>query len=231
MSVRRLCALFAVTLMTAMPLAAQAAPAQTKPVTPPTAAEKSKADSIAKVLIAARTRGSATAPLTVYEMSDFQCPYCRRFAVETFPTLEEKYVRTGKVRWVFIQLPIPSIHKNAVAAAEVSMCAAKQNKFWPMHDLLFKYQETWAPLKEPAQFFLTLADSVGISKGALRDCAASGEMRQEVAIDANGANRAGAQSTPTFYIEGGLLPGAQPLPLFVHILDSIYAVRTAPKKG
>jgi protein-disulfide isomerase len=184
-----------------------------------------------KALLAARVRGSATAPITVYEMSDFQCPYCRNFALETWPALEERYVKTGKVKWVFINFPITSIHKNAAPAAAVAMCAAKQGKFWPMHDVLFRTQKVWSSLKEPGQYFLSLADSIGASKPALRTCAASGEMDTEVENDAAGANRAGAASTPTFYIEGGLLQGAQPLPVFTQILDSIYTLRTKPKKG
>ncbi|HMU62858.1 MAG TPA: thioredoxin domain-containing protein, partial [Gemmatimonadales bacterium] len=81
--------------------------------------------------MAARTKGSPTAPVTVYEMSDFQCPFCARFALEIFPTLEAEYVETGKVRWIFVNFPLP-MHDNAVSAAQVAMCAAKQNKFWPV---------------------------------------------------------------------------------------------------
>ncbi len=68
----------------------------------------------------ARTKGRADAPVTVYEMADFQCPACRLFAVTVLPALDSEYVRTGKVRWVFINLPLTSIHPNAVAAAEAS---------------------------------------------------------------------------------------------------------------
>src|SRR5687768_2774622 len=69
--------------------------------------------------LASRTKGRADAPVTVYEMADFQCPACRLFAVTVLPTLEREYVETGKVRWVFIHLPLTSIHPNAMAAAEV----------------------------------------------------------------------------------------------------------------
>ncbi|RPJ53040.1 MAG: DsbA family protein, partial [Acidobacteria bacterium] len=62
-------------------------------------------------------------------MSDFQCPYCRRFAVETFPTLDQEYIATGKVRWVFVNFPLTSIHANAVPAAQVATCAGKQGAF------------------------------------------------------------------------------------------------------
>jgi protein-disulfide isomerase len=176
--------------------------------------------------LAGRVRGSRTAPVTVYEMSDFQCPYCRQFALETFPVLDSAYVATGKVRWAFINFPLTSIHENAVAAAEVALCAAKQDKFWPVHDLLYQHQEVWAPLKEPAAFLLSLADSAHLSKPALLACAKAPATDDEVRADAEGAHRAGAGSTPTFYIEGGLLVGAQPLPVFRQVLDSVYASKT-----
>jgi protein-disulfide isomerase len=188
------------------------------------AAAQSPADSVRDPL-AGRVRGSAKAPVTVYEMSDFQCPYCRRFALETFPALDSAYVASGRVRWVFINFPLTSIHPNAAAAAEVAVCAAAQNAFWPVHDLLYRYQEVWAPLKEPAAFFLSLADSARISKPALVACLRSPATREQVRADAEGASRSGAGSTPTFYIEGGLLAGAHPLPVFRQVLDSILAAK------
>src|SRR5690348_10355143 len=96
--------------------------------------------------IAARTKGRSDAPITIYEMSDFQCPYCRQFALETLPLLERDYIATGKVRMVFINFPLTNVHKNAIVAAEVAMCAAQQQRFWPMHDLLFRHQPEWAQL-------------------------------------------------------------------------------------
>jgi len=67
-----------------------------------------------------RTKGSATAPVTVYEMSDFQCPFCKRQVDNTWPLLEKEYIATGKVRWIFINYPLVSIHPNAVPAAELA---------------------------------------------------------------------------------------------------------------
>jgi protein-disulfide isomerase len=190
------------------------------------AAAQAKTDPAADPL-AGRVRGSATAPVTVYEMSDFQCPYCRRFALETFPALDSAYVATGKVRWAFVNYPLTSIHQNAVAAAEVALCAARQNAFWRVHDLLYQHQEVWSPLKEPAAFLLSLADSAKLSRPALLACVRSPATQEAVHADAKGAERSGATSTPTFYIEGGLLVGAQPLPVFRQVLDSILkAVRS-----
>jgi protein-disulfide isomerase len=179
--------------------------------------------------MAARTKGSLTAPVTVYEMSDFQCPYCARFALDIFPTLEVEFIQTGKVRWIFVNFPLP-MHDNAVSAAQVAMCAAQQGKFWPVHDLLFRNQKVWAPLEAPGEYLLTFADSASLKSGAFKDCLTTGATRAEIESDAQAAVRSGAASTPSFYIEGGIMAGAQPLEVFRPILDSIYAVKTAPAK-
>jgi protein-disulfide isomerase len=195
-------------------------------VAPAAAQARSGADTAPNPL-AGRMRGSPTAAVTVYEMSDFQCPYCRQFALTTFPVLDSAYVATGKVRWAFVNFPLTSIHQNAVAAAETAFCAAQQGGFWPVHDLLYRHQEVWAPLKEPAAFFLTLADSAKLSRQALLACLKSPATEAAIRADAAGAERSGASSTPTFYIEGGLLVGAQPVALFRQVLDSILRTRAA----
>lgn len=179
--------------------------------------------------LAARTKGAATAPITVYEMSDFQCPFCKRHVDETFPTLEKEYVATGKVRWIFINLPLSSIHPNAVAAAEFAMCAARQGKFWPAHDALYRTQKKWAPMKDPAPYLLGLVDSLRLPKPAMTACLSNAETREEVRQDSEGAVKAGATSTPTFYIEGGLLAGALPPEVWRPVLDSIYRAKASKK--
>src|SRR5215204_6713868 len=183
--------------------------------------------------LASRSKGAPNAPVTVYEMSDFQCPYCRKFAQETFPTIERQYIKPGKVRWVFINFPLTHLHPHAVPAGELALCAAQQNGFWRVHDLLFHYQETWAPLKEAAPFFVSLADSAGLSKKMLLSCLEQPETRKSLQEEAEGAQRAGASSTPAFYIEGGLMEGALPLEVFQQILDSVYTAKvgSAGKPG
>ena len=169
---------------------------------------------------ASRTKGSPTAPVTVYEMSDFQCPYCAEFATQTMPVLDSEYVQTGKVRFVWVNLPLP-YHENAVPAAELAMCGARQGKFWELHDLLFRNQRRWAGLREPGSYFLSLGDSAGANRDSLATCLREGTVRALVRADAEGAVRSGARSTPSFYIEGGLLTGAQPVEVFRAVLDSI----------
>ena len=181
--------------------------------------------------LATRSKGSPTAPVTVYEMSDFQCPYCKRFAEETFPEIERSYIRPGKVRWVFINFPLTCVHDHSAAAGELALCAAKQKGFWRMHDLLFQHQETWAPLKEAGPFFVSLADSAGLSKKTLLACLEAPETREALKAEAEGSQRSGATSTPTFYIEGGLMEGAVPFDTFKRVLDSVYAGKTEGRTG
>jgi protein-disulfide isomerase len=179
-------------------------------------------------LLAARTHGSAAAPVTVYEISDFQCPYCARFFLETMPSLEREYVVPGKVKFVFVNFPLP-MHPNAVPAAELAMCGARQGKFWPLHDVLFRNQRQWSGLSEPGTVFLSYGDSVGANREALAACVRDGTMRAIVRTDAEGAVRSGARSTPTFYVEGGLIVGAQPVETFRAVLDSLLRVRSGSR--
>src|SRR3989344_4001132 len=85
----------------------------------------------------APVRGSASSAVTVVEFSDFECPFCGRMFTQTLPQLQRDYIDTGKVRFVYKQFPLTSIHKNAQWAAEASLCALEQGKFWEMHDKLF----------------------------------------------------------------------------------------------
>jgi protein-disulfide isomerase len=178
-------------------------------------------------MLAARGKGSATAPIRVVEMSDFQCPWCRKFTMETASALDSEYVATGKVHWLFVNLPIPQLHPNATAAAELAMCAAERGKFWPMHDLLFRNQDRWAPLRDPEPYLLTLVDSLRLPRDSVIGCLQQGGALALVQRDATAAARIGATSTPSFLIEGALITGAYPVEVFRHILDSIYSLRTA----
>ena len=195
-------------------------------VAPPARLASVLAADTQELMISQRSKGSPTAPVVVYEMSDFQCPFCRQHAMETFPQIDKLYLETGKVRWTFVNFPIPQLHPNATVAAEFAMCAAKVNRFWPVHDLIFKYQNSWKSLSNPADFLLSLGDSAGIQRRDIVPCLTRGDTRELVRTEAEEVARVGIQSTPTFVIEGKLLRGAAPLNVFTGILDSIYASKT-----
>jgi len=173
----------------------------------------------------ARSLGRADAPVTVFELGDFQCPACRQFALTTFSTIKEEYVRTGKVRWVFVNFPLP-MHHNAVAAAEVAMCAARQGRFWDMHDALYQRQPAWGELAAPGPYLLAVADTLGLDQAALARCVAAGATRAAIQRDADQARRIGARATPTFLIDHGYLEGAAGAADFRRILDSVYLDKT-----
>ena len=158
-------------------------------------------------------------------MADFQCPFCRDFAVTTLPLIEKEYINTGKVRWVFINLPIPSIHANAVPAAEFAACAARQGRFWPTHNMLYATHDKWENLKNALPFFQAQMPSLGLKPELMATCLQSGAGADVVKDDVAGAERSGAHSTPTFYIERGMMAGAQPIEVFRQILDSIYTAK------
>jgi protein-disulfide isomerase len=178
-----------------------------------------------------RATGSSDAPVIIYELSDFQCPYCRRFWKETLPKLKEEYIDSGKARLVFINLPLASLHPNAPAAHEFAMCAAAQDRFWQVHDLLYDHQDQWARLTNPTEFFMTLADSARLDPGPLKQCLTSGAVRPVILGDLQQAQRGSITQTPTFVIEGGVLPGAQPIEVWRPILDSILTSKTPASNG
>jgi protein-disulfide isomerase len=157
-------------------------------------------------------------------VSDFQCPYCKTWHDETFPALERDYVRTGKVRMAYLNFPLPS-HRNAWPAAEAAMCAGAQGKFWPMQDAIFGSQETWGRLQAPAPFFDSLATAVGVDSAAMSACVRSGSVRPLIEADRERSERAGINSTPSFFVGDSLIEGAQPLPRFRAVLDAALAAR------
>jgi protein-disulfide isomerase len=177
-------------------------------------------------MLAERTKGDPGAPVTIFEISDFQCPYCALFAQQTLPTLEREYIETGKVKLVFLNLPLVQIHPNAAAAHEFAMCAARQDRFWPAHDLLFRHQEQWAGLAEPGPYFVQLGDSADLEADDLVDCFDTGAMQGLIQYEARLNAQSGIRSTPSFVVEGLLIPGALPLENWRPVLDSIYTDKT-----
>src|SRR3954470_10886025 len=141
----------------------------------------------------ARIQGSPAAPVWVIEVSDFQCPYCKQWHDETYQTLKNEFVRTGKVRLAYVNFPLAQ-HQYAWPAAESAMCAGAQGKFWEMHDALFNTQAKWEALPSPAQFFDSLARAQGVDIARWHACVQSGKMKSTIQADHDRAQTAGAGS-------------------------------------
>lgn len=172
----------------------------------------------------ARTEGSASAPVWVVMVSDFQCPYCKQWHEATFPALRDEYVKTGKVRIAYINYPLPS-HAQAWPSAEAAMCAAAQGRFWQMHDAIFDAQEKWSPGARSAAVFDSLARTTGVDIERWRQCVTSGAMKPLVRADHQRASAAGVRSTPSFLIGNELLAGAHPIASFRRVIDAALAAR------
>ena len=155
--------------------------------------------------------GPASAPVTLVEFSDFQCPFCQRVA-PTLKQVKEKY--GDKVRVVWKDFPLTQIHPQAFKAGEAAHCAADQGKFWEYHDQLFANQQALQPndLKKHA------AD-LGLDATAFATCLDTSKYGERVRDGVAEGSRLGVNSTPTIYVNGRVLSGAQPFETFVSVID------------
>lgn len=183
----------------------------------------------------APTLGDPQAPLTLVEFSDFECPFCARYFQATWPQLKQEYVRTGKIRYVFRDLPLEHIHKNASKAAEAAHCAGEQDQYWPMHDRLFAHQKALALDELPKH-----AEAVGLVLPEFKECLDSGRHAEKIRQSLAEGKKAGIRGTPTFFVgltngEGSTLNakrriwGALPFSEFQKVLNGLLAERAAAK--
>jgi len=154
--------------------------------------------------------GPADAPVTIVEFSDFNCPYCRRFHAEVFPDLMAAY--PDQLRFVYRDYPITSA--ESLVAAQAANCAGKQGAYWAYHDSLFNGE-----LGLGAEAYAAYAQRLNLDADALGACIAAGGEQAEVESDARAASALGVSGTPTFFINGIPLVGAQPLAQFRSVID------------
>jgi len=155
--------------------------------------------------------GPRDAPITLVEFSDFQCPYCQRWYKETYQPLLAAY--PGKIRVVYRHLPLTSIHPDAFSAAEASMCAGDQNVFWQYHDKLFNGESLGYAVYEQ------YAQELSLDLPTFVDCISEHKYQAAIQADSDFAINLGVSSTPTFFINGIPIIGAQPLDAFKRLID------------
>lgn len=157
--------------------------------------------------------GDENAPITIIEFSDFQCPYCGKFDEDTLPELKEKYIDTGKIKFIYRDYPL-EFHQYAQKAAEASECAHEQDKYWEYHDILFKNQNdlTVDDLKK-------YAADLKLDTNKFNECLDSSKYKEEVEKDFNDGQSYGVSGTPAFFVNGILISGAQPFSAFEEIIE------------
>ena len=222
-------ALVGLALCGAAPLAAQARPAAAQGTAQSAA---SAADTARDARFARADRGrirGAQTGVWIVVISDYQCPYCKRWHEETEPLIERDYVRTGKAQIAYINYPIASIHPNAFATHEYAMCAAEQDKFWPVSNALFRTQGDWKSHRNIRAYLDSLVGTLPIDRPRLQACLRTGEMKELIEADYDRATRIGVGSTPSFLVGGRPVIGAQPYEAFKKAIDAALAAAQAPK--
>ena len=170
-------------------------------------------------------RGDPESPVRMLELSDYGCGYCRKFHMETFPTLLSQFVETGKVEWKFMPF-ITGMFDNSLAVTEAAECALDQSRevFAQLNERLWTDQPDWKRSSEPEAVVRTMASDAGVDLGEFDACLADDRRIDRIAAATALAQRAGVRGTPTFFIMGyPPLQGALPTESFVQVLTQVHA--------
>ncbi len=159
------------------------------------------------------SEGPDDAPIVIVEFSDFECPFCTKWHNEVYKPLLEEY--PDQIKLVYRNFPLTSIHPNAYLAAEAAMCAGDQNSYWAYHEKIFDNEHGMSKLA-----LNEYARELELDTAIFEECLESRRYQDFVREDMDYAISIGVQSTPTFYINGQLVIGAQPIQVFRQIIDS-----------
>ena len=167
--------------------------------------------------------GNADATVTIIEYASITCHHCMRFHTETWPALKQKYVDTGKVRFIMREFPLDQL---ATAGFMLARCAGEQ-RWYPTLDLLYRTKETWGHSEKPAEALLDAVRFAGFTKETFEACLSDEKLYKGITSTAQRATKEfGVNSTPTFFINGEKQTGALTLEQF----DKILAPLLAPKR-
>lgn len=157
------------------------------------------------------SRGPANAPITIVEFSDYQCPFCRRWHAEVSQELFAAY--PDQIRLVYRNLPLTTIHPDAFSAAEAALCAGEQNVYWDYHDKLFGGELLGT------EVYLQYARDLSLDLTSFEACLNDRKYQADIQADSDFAVNLGVRSTPTFFINGLAIVGAQPIEIFKQVID------------
>jgi protein-disulfide isomerase len=192
--------------------------AQNKPAGPPAPAKAVLNTQGGEML------GSKSAPLTIVEFTDYQCPFCQRFHTTAFADLKKNYIDTGKVRFYSRDLPLDSMHPNAMRAAQSARCAGEQGQFWALRDIMGAN-----PGQLDMNSIMADAASLKMDTAKFKACVESDKYKQAIQTDVLEAMKIGADGTPTFVVgkstpegvDGEVMVGAMPYEVFDRKLKSL----------
>ncbi|HLD15978.1 MAG TPA: DsbA family protein [Candidatus Nanoarchaeia archaeon] len=163
--------------------------------------------------------GDKNAPVTIVEFIDYQCPFCGRAFQQTYPIIKKDYIDTGKVYYVIRDYPLP-FHTEADEASASANCANQQGKYWEMHDMLFSNQAQWSGSQNVLTIFNGYAKTLGLNENTFASCTTDKSVLDEISQDTADGSKYGVSGTPTFFINGKALVGAQPLSAFQAAIEA-----------
>lgn len=205
---------FATSIIISFRLADGGTPSGIQPTTDPTVDPTGNTAKIDVDITGAPVKGDKNAPVTIIEFSDFECPFCGRYFSQTYPSVMENYVDTGKVKYVFKHFPL-NFHASAQKASEAAECADDQGKFWEYHDVLFANQQALS-ISNLKQY----ASDLDLDTAEFNSCLDSGKHAAKVKQDLADGQAAGVSGTPSFFVNGQKLVGAQPYSAFEQAIEA-----------
>ena len=168
-------------------------------------------------------KGSDQAPVEITEYADYQCPFCQTFATLQMPTIEERLIKTGRLRWRYRDFPLQQ-HEFARLAAHSAACADDQGKYWPQHDRIYEGQAEWAASRDAGDHFRDYAGAIGLDLGRYDQCMESGKFAGRIQASQEEGARAGVGSTPTLLVGGRLIQGRIDSDAIRRLVDSLAPV-------
>lgn len=165
--------------------------------------------------------GSDSAPVEVTEYADYQCPACQDFEAVQMPTVEERLIQTGRIRWRYRDYPLDQLHRHTRVAAHSAACADEQGKYWQQHRLIYSWNPDWTVKTDPSGIFRDYAQRSGLDVAKYDACMQSGRYAGRIQASYLEGSAAGVNSTPTFMVGGRLYPGRLAYDELKKLVDSL----------
>lgn len=173
-------------------------------------------------------KGSDSAAVEITEYADYQCPFCQTFATLQMPTIDERLIKTGRLRWRYRDFPLQQ-HPYSRIAAHSAACADEQGKFWPQHERIYEGQPEWAASSDAADFFRRYAGETGLDLRKYDACMSAGKYAGRIQASLDEGTRAGVSSTPTLLVGGRLYQGRFDSDAITKLVDSLAPRSTTAK--
>jgi protein-disulfide isomerase len=170
-------------------------------------------------------KGSPDAPVEITEFADYQCPFCQTFATLQMPTIEERLIKTGRLRWRYRDFPLQQ-HPFSRLAAHSAACADEQGKYWEQHSRIYEGQAEWASARDAGPVLRGYAQADGLDLGRYDACMKAGKYAGRIQASLNEGIQLGVNSTPTLLVGNRLYRGRFDSDAITKLVDSLAPRRT-----